>query len=649
MPFVQMENIAQFLAVASSPPVSLPPHDRFLTVDLYEKKDPAQVLQCLGAFSRVVHNVNPELFPTTIGGLKEGNTLVAQPVGAKSLGTAKSPISRAFNPQDKPPKVKGKNVGVTAWTKPEQEFVTAPAWNVVQYGYMGGASQGNQGITFGARRQITNTPVDSQQSLTAVEKERRRKTETEERERLKRQDDIANEKEKEKQRAADAILKKKAAEEAFRNKEAEKASRRRKEVEEALRKKETEEALRKQETEEAVRRRKEAEEALRKKETEEALRKQEAEEAMRRKEAEEALRKKETEEALRKQEAEEAMRKKKTEEILRRRKEAEEVERRRQAEELLRRNEVEETLRRKEKEMEEALQKEEALRQTAAERRKKEAELNRLHVHEMEVKRKREKEVERAKADIFVQKRRLNEEDRRRTWQAQKDLQLEAELEKHRQKERFKAQDFELMRERERVRQLERELEKARERERLYESEKEARRREETERMRREAAAVIRHRTGDASTYLPIAGERYVASHLTGERPMTGNCLRDRAVPRQISREQEFGGGFENSESERRFLQEAWARETVTTPPLTEPADSRPSSVTKRNLSPRALPTPPRKLPPPPVHTIKRQGSWEKGDDERPLDSPSKEQQFKWSRYSIQVTISNEELMLTMQ
>ncbi|KAF8243176.1 hypothetical protein K440DRAFT_78527 [Wilcoxina mikolae CBS 423.85] len=166
MPFVQMENISHFLSTITSPPVSLPPHDRFLTVDLYEKKDPAQVLQCLGAFSRVAHNINPKAFPDTVGGLKSATT------------TTTGPPPTGPKPE--------KKVAVSAWTKREEEGVTAPAWNVVQYGYMGGASQGNQGIMFGGRRQITASPVMTQPgegrratstpaSVMQAEKERRGK------------------------------------------------------------------------------------------------------------------------------------------------------------------------------------------------------------------------------------------------------------------------------------------------------------------------------------------------------------------------------------------------------------------------------------------------------------------------------------------
>ena len=72
MPFIQMENISHFLKACEMSPLNLPAHDRFLTVDLYEGKDPAQVLQCLGAFSRQAHATKPQVFTTTIGPRKAG-------------------------------------------------------------------------------------------------------------------------------------------------------------------------------------------------------------------------------------------------------------------------------------------------------------------------------------------------------------------------------------------------------------------------------------------------------------------------------------------------------------------------------------------------------------------------------------------------
>jgi hypothetical protein len=164
MPFIQMENISHFLRACELAPLSLPAHDRFLTVDLFEAKDAAQVLQCLGAFSRQANRINPSSFPTTIGPKKVGATAPMSPpmtssVTGSSTGNAPTQVSS-------PP--------VSSWSKRTEEGSTAPAWNIHQYGYMGGASQGNQGITFGGRRQITSQAPDVP-SLAEKEKLRRGK------------------------------------------------------------------------------------------------------------------------------------------------------------------------------------------------------------------------------------------------------------------------------------------------------------------------------------------------------------------------------------------------------------------------------------------------------------------------------------------
>ncbi|KAL7937637.1 hypothetical protein V8C35DRAFT_293060 [Trichoderma chlorosporum] len=153
MPFVQMENISLFLRACQAPPLNLHQHDTFLTVDLFEQKDPAQVLQCIGAFSRAANAANPKNFPHAIG-----------PKTAK-LGVASSQDAGA-----RPTSSSGQSV--SSWSKKEHEGSTAPAWNIAQYGYMGGASQGSMGVAFGARRQITSS---SPQVPSLAEKERIRK------------------------------------------------------------------------------------------------------------------------------------------------------------------------------------------------------------------------------------------------------------------------------------------------------------------------------------------------------------------------------------------------------------------------------------------------------------------------------------------
>lgn len=206
MPFVQMENISHFLRACESPPLNLPSHDRFLTVDLYDQKDPAQVLQCIAAFSRSANALNPSAFPTTLGAKSKGSSMSPQGTGSSaprspaytttttrprgtSAATAESP-SLTFNPLNKsaysgrisPTKnTLGKGGlatggAVSSWSSRSDEGKTAPAWNIHQYGYMGGASQGNQGVAFGARRQITSQ-APSVPSL--AEKEKRLREEAE--------------------------------------------------------------------------------------------------------------------------------------------------------------------------------------------------------------------------------------------------------------------------------------------------------------------------------------------------------------------------------------------------------------------------------------------------------------------------------------
>jgi len=209
MPFVQMENISLFLRACQAPPLNLQQHDMFLTVDLYEQKDPAQVLQCIGAFSRAASTVNPSAFSTSIGPRSGRGVMSPQatgtftPTGLRGRGTSnasnasssvygKAPTlapsktgdssSGRWSPTKSPPPQNGSTspVNVSSWSKKEHEGATAPAWNIAQYGYMGGASQGNLGIAFGGRRQITSA---GPYVPNMAEKERRRKEQEAEAER----------------------------------------------------------------------------------------------------------------------------------------------------------------------------------------------------------------------------------------------------------------------------------------------------------------------------------------------------------------------------------------------------------------------------------------------------------------------------------
>ncbi|KAL6891463.1 hypothetical protein HDV57DRAFT_299892 [Trichoderma longibrachiatum] len=188
MPFVQMENISHFLRACQAPPLNLQQHDMFLTVDLYEQKDPAQVLQCIGAFSRAAHAANPSNFPRPIG------PKTAKPGAVTPQGTGDVPAAsrargasftrNASTTKQSPGKPPGSPESVSSWSRREHEGSTAPAWNIAQYGYMGGASQGNLGIAFGARRQITGS---GPQVPSLAEKERIRKEKIAEEERQRQE------------------------------------------------------------------------------------------------------------------------------------------------------------------------------------------------------------------------------------------------------------------------------------------------------------------------------------------------------------------------------------------------------------------------------------------------------------------------------
>lgn len=539
MPFVQMENISQFLTTVSNPPISLPPHDRFLTVDLYEKKDPAQVIQCLGAFSRVAHNIAPDKFPETVGGLKSSGALLSalSPAGTASVPWT-APGQRSVSGGGGPP-TPGKHAAVSAWSKPDQKGSTQPAWNVSQYGYMGGASQGNQGIMFGGRRQITATPPAGGAGLTAEENERRRKVEAEERGRLMRQ----NEAEKE-----------------------------------AIR--------RKGEANNAEKGRMERDVGLRRKEKELEV---------------EATRKEDTLRAAAK------VRRQKEVEMERLHEERRVLEEGRVLEEHRVLEERRELGERRVQDERRALDERQAMEERLV---KEEQRLEQEKLVQAGQLKERERQ-----AELLAEKRRWAEEEAQRTaWKVEKEHQrsLENQREAARvEEEHTRSNEAELQRERERVRELERELEKARGRERKYEAEKEARRREETERMRRGAQETLIMAYPQQPPYTNMQ--------------MTG----DRAMPRSGA-----GNDRESAdiEEERRFLQGAWARQSIATPPITEPTDSRPSSLRQPA---RALPTPPpRKLPQTPQTPVMQKG-WDHREEEAPLSPESEEFQFGFSKYVI--------------
>ncbi|KAL8866861.1 MAG: hypothetical protein Q9174_006035 [Haloplaca sp. 1 TL-2023] len=287
MPFVQMENISHFLRACKSPPLNLQAHDIFQTVDLYENKDPAQVLTCIGAFSRRASSIQPSKIPTAIGGKSKAGPMspsstgghdssaspYGRPRGASNTSATSSAASTAYSGapgRQSPSRLsnssyvtstsdpKSSSGGVSSWSKRTDEGATTPAWNIHQYGYMGGASQGNQGISFGGRRQIT-TPAPKVPSL--AEKERKRREDEAEAQRLRQQTEEAEQKrrvereaEEERERAAEE---RRWAEETRKQREAEKLR-----IEEEKRKWQEEERKWKEEEEARVKEEREAERRL---------------------------------------------------------------------------------------------------------------------------------------------------------------------------------------------------------------------------------------------------------------------------------------------------------------------------------------------------------------------------------------------------
>ncbi|SCU79857.1 LAME_0B00672g1_1 [Lachancea meyersii CBS 8951] len=115
MPFVQMEQISQFLSFARE--YGVPEDELFQTVDLFEEKDPASVFQTLKSLSRYANKKHSHEFP----------------VLGPQLATKK--------PQ--PPKA------------PKPKSLQGIGWSSMEYGSLKGASQSTEGVVFGQRRDIT--------------------------------------------------------------------------------------------------------------------------------------------------------------------------------------------------------------------------------------------------------------------------------------------------------------------------------------------------------------------------------------------------------------------------------------------------------------------------------------------------------------
>ncbi|TID30918.1 hypothetical protein CANINC_000510 [Pichia inconspicua] len=118
--FMQMENIEKFLRFCQIKGIQ---HDElFQTVDLFEKKDPYQVIMGLQSFSRMVYKETNGKFP-----------FIGPSIAKKNIRPPKPP---------KPEHLLSKNGGVP--------------WSSIEYGYMNGSNQQTESVVFGGRRDIVH-------------------------------------------------------------------------------------------------------------------------------------------------------------------------------------------------------------------------------------------------------------------------------------------------------------------------------------------------------------------------------------------------------------------------------------------------------------------------------------------------------------
>ncbi len=117
MAFFQMENIEKFLTFIKSQ--GLPQDELFQTIDLYESKDPYQVILTIQSLSRLIN---------------------------KQFGNQYPFIGPAIATRHERPKVP---------PKPKKFSANSGAtWSTTEYGYMNGSNQKTENVVFGARRNI---------------------------------------------------------------------------------------------------------------------------------------------------------------------------------------------------------------------------------------------------------------------------------------------------------------------------------------------------------------------------------------------------------------------------------------------------------------------------------------------------------------
>ena len=120
MAFIQMENIEKFLNFCKLQGVAQ--DELFQTVDLYEAKDPYQVVIALQSFSRMLSEKFPGKYPQMGPNISKRHERPKVPAKPKHLVMGQGGVP----------------------------------WSSIEYGYMNGSNQKTEGVVFGARRDIVN-------------------------------------------------------------------------------------------------------------------------------------------------------------------------------------------------------------------------------------------------------------------------------------------------------------------------------------------------------------------------------------------------------------------------------------------------------------------------------------------------------------
>lgn len=117
MAFVQMENIDKFLTFCKSNGVQQ--DELFQTVDLYEQKDPYQVVMAIQSLSRLVNKHSPQ-YPLIGPNISQKRVRPPIPAKPKTLMLGQGGVP----------------------------------WSSMEYGYTKGANQATEGVVFGGIKKI---------------------------------------------------------------------------------------------------------------------------------------------------------------------------------------------------------------------------------------------------------------------------------------------------------------------------------------------------------------------------------------------------------------------------------------------------------------------------------------------------------------